>query len=206
MLRADVLSTSQVLQRLLGSFGVQHNVHRVYVFELDSERKKFSNTAEWCSEGTKPYIDQLQNKPFEWMPYLIPLLLSGQIFKMNSLDELPIEATSERDEFIKEGIQSLLLAPIFALNTPKVIGFLGFDSLVPRKWEDNHIYILETAIEVVMGMKLSQIGVEANDDENQSKIKCTYSTEERDIICNSVIEEFELIRLRSGDIDQFCNF
>ena len=57
---------------------------------------------------------------------------AGRTIVLKSLSELPPEAAHEKREFEREKIASLLISPIFALNSPRVVGFLGVDSLTPR--------------------------------------------------------------------------
>ena len=53
MEKATVPNKTDVLQRLLASFGAQNKVHRVYVFSFSFSAKTFSNIEEWCSEGER---------------------------------------------------------------------------------------------------------------------------------------------------------
>lgn len=56
------------LNNALAEIGSFAGVDRVYIFDYDWDNDTMSNTFEWCSEGTIPAIDELQQIPNSILP------------------------------------------------------------------------------------------------------------------------------------------
>ncbi|MEE8576481.1 MAG: PAS domain S-box protein, partial [candidate division Zixibacteria bacterium] len=123
-------------------------VDRSYVFQLSSDMKTMSNTHEWCADGIEPAIQGIQNIPTEAFSYSLDIMATGDVFCVTRVADLPDEASSERDEFVREGIQSVLCVPM--IRQGNVIGFLGFDSVRrERAWTDDNIALLKIVGEML---------------------------------------------------------
>jgi GAF domain len=205
---AELHQPEAILDRLLGSFGQQHEVDRCYVFEFDLKRREMTNTSEWCAPGVASFIDHLQQVSFDTLPFFSKEMMEGrivQIGSMEELDKLGMTDQGEKAEFIRENIQSMLLVPVFALNTQKVIGMVGFDSSVPREWKSEDVFVLETAIEVLMGMKLSALAMTSPHVRRVKEgEKTKWTMDQMTKMADQIVEAFDQdLRLKSGKIDKF---
>lgn len=122
----------KLIDQSLSRVGQFFHCDRVYVFEFAPDMQSYSNINEWCAQGVEAYIDQLQNVSIKRFPYLADYLLNKQVFCIVNVDDLPNEASSERAEFAKEGIQSLLLIPFS--EGDELIGFFGLDHVHTVKY------------------------------------------------------------------------
>nr|WP_319401906.1 PocR ligand-binding domain-containing protein [uncultured Carboxylicivirga sp.] len=117
----------------LARIGAFFNCDRSYVFQYSEDNRLHSNINEWCAHGVDPYIDELQNIPSSKFAYLSKHLLNHEIVCLSDVNELPEEAKNEREEFAKEGIQSILLIPF--IEGEEVIGFVGLDHVrIAKSW------------------------------------------------------------------------
>jgi PAS domain S-box-containing protein len=148
-LRPTSLQAGEAVQLALGDIGVFTDADRSYLFLYDWNTHTKSCTHEWCREGVTPYIDQLQNLPVADFSWISPRLLRGEIVNVPSLGLLPPEAATERAEFERESIQSLLLVPI--VSSGQVAGFIGLDAVrAQRTWSPDTILLLRIAGETIM--------------------------------------------------------
>lgn len=117
----------RVLHQCLGDIGSYVDTDRVYIFRYQEDDNAMSNTHEWCRAGIQPFKEELQQLKLKEFTYLIDTLKTQGLVCIDSLTELPETAEREYQEFLREGIQSILCAPLKVNN--KVIGFIGFDSV-----------------------------------------------------------------------------
>jgi len=133
------------LQRL-GAFA---GTDRAYLFYYDAGRETITNTHEWCAEGVSPQHQNRQNISFKRLPWLRERLLAGEVVNVPEIDVLPDEAQAEREEFEREGTQSLVLVPL--QYDRRLFGFIGFDHVSQqRTWKVEDIRLLRTAGEVIV--------------------------------------------------------
>ncbi|MCX5815949.1 MAG: PAS domain S-box protein [Proteobacteria bacterium] len=126
---------------VLKAIGIFADVDRSYIFQFYDNGKKMSNTHEWCAEGVEPQIAELQEMSVDDLPWFDKKIKGFEVVHISDVDELPFEAEKEKKEFIKEGIQSLIVVPI--ISERSIIGFLGFDSTRNKKtWQDDIISLL----------------------------------------------------------------
>jgi PAS domain S-box-containing protein len=114
---------NEALQRI-GEF-IQAD--RSYLFQLNPNGDLLSNTHEWCAQGIKPQIDNLQSleKPtFDWI--MKKLKSSGQIH-IKSTQNMADEAKFERKLLLSKDTQSMT-AVALKING-KVMGYVGFDTV-----------------------------------------------------------------------------
>jgi PAS domain S-box-containing protein len=71
-------------------------------------------------------------------------LLNGGILHIPSVKNLPPEAQSEKEEFLQQGIQSLLAVPM--IYQGNIVGLLGFDAVNSEKsWASDSVGLLQVA-------------------------------------------------------------
>jgi diguanylate cyclase (GGDEF)-like protein/PAS domain S-box-containing protein len=140
--------------------GIRHGLERIgqfaqadrsYVFLFSENDKKVNNTHEWCAEGIEPQIERLKDVPSEAFPWFIEKISKHAIVHIPRVADLPSDATTEKEEFQRQRIQSLLCVPMVYANT--AIGFLGFDSVRKEKtWLDEDINLLKVIGEMFTNM------------------------------------------------------
>ncbi len=74
------------------------------------------NTHEWRLENVASYINDFHEVPRNSLPYMMQFLDRMEPFVMSNIFDIPDSASAERNEYLREGIQSMLCAPIALQN------------------------------------------------------------------------------------------
>lgn len=131
------------INRSLRKIGDFCSIDRSYLFLINSEEDTMSNTHEWCAPNIKPEIDNLQNVPCAVFGWWMSQLNQGTYIYVKKVEEMPEEASAERDVLLEQHIKSLLVVPMF--SNRRLIGFIGFDSVNDYKeWDEFDIELLTT--------------------------------------------------------------
>ena len=134
---------NHALQKL-GEFA---GVDRTYVFQFSLDGATMDNTHEWCAEGITPFIDSLKGVPSDTFPYLMARIRQGEVFHVPRVADLPPDASTEKSEFEKEGIRSIVVVPVAARGI--LTGFVGFDAVRAEKaWTDEDIVLIRLIGEI----------------------------------------------------------
>ena len=139
---ALIRSTSEQLDDtivdMLGSIGAFFGVDRAYVFLINDVSETQSNTHEWVSPGISHEADNLQDVPLTTFPWLLEQLRADHVFRVERVADLPPQAINERNEFEREGIQSILIVPLWL--GPRLHGFVGFDAVRSQlEWGEHYV-------------------------------------------------------------------
>ncbi|MGD9080453.1 MAG: PAS domain S-box protein, partial [Desulfobacterales bacterium] len=130
--------------RQIGEFA---NADRSYVFQFSDDQKSLSCSHEWCAEGITPTIERIQNAPVDTYPWAMKKFLKGDMLIVPCLADLPLDAIKEKQEFEKQGIQSIMAMPM--VISAKVMGFIGLDSVREEKmWAEDTGSLLKIAGQV----------------------------------------------------------
>ena len=118
---------SLMLPPLLKAIGKYTNADRVYIFDwVTKERDSLGNTHEWCADGIKPEIDNLQSVPISLMPSWMKKFNNSEVIVIKDLETIKM-STPQEYEFLKaQDICSVIAVPIYANHTMN--GFIGVDN------------------------------------------------------------------------------
>ncbi|WP_330968686.1 putative bifunctional diguanylate cyclase/phosphodiesterase [Lysobacter sp. A3-1-A15] len=132
-----------LIEQALGQIGQLFDVDRAYVFRFNGARTAQSNTHEWVASDVSREAAHLQDVPIDHFPWLLAQLRAGSEVHVPVVAELGDEARTEREEFEREGIRSLVLVPFGETGDPE--GFIGFDSVhSERNWP----------VDILVGLRL----------------------------------------------------
>jgi diguanylate cyclase (GGDEF)-like protein len=127
LIHAGSGQVDMLIEQALGRIGRLFEVDRAYLFRFNAERTAHTNTHEWAEEGISREAQNLQEIPVTHFPWLMQELLAGRDVHVPVIEDLPDAAATERAEFIREGIRSIVLVPFGDASLPD--GFIGFDSV-----------------------------------------------------------------------------
>jgi signal transduction histidine kinase len=137
------------ISQALKTIGEFAGVDRSYIFLFSDDGATMSNTHEWCADGVESYIEQLQGLPVDTFSWVLQPIRRFETIQIPRVADLPPEAAVEKEEFQREGIQSLISVPL--VYGGSVIGFLGFDSVRAEKtWTEDSISLLKIAGEMLV--------------------------------------------------------
>lgn len=150
MIRAGHDQLDRIIEQALGSIGGLLGVDRAYVFEFDHAAATQSNTHEWVAEGISAEARNLQDLPLDTFPWLMQALRGDRAVQVDRVSEMPPEAQSERAEFEREGIVSLLVVPLWSGD--RLRGFVGFDAVRRQiDWGEDYVIGLELLAQTLAG-------------------------------------------------------
>ena len=133
------------VQLALEQMGRCLRADRVYVFRFTENGTHFTNTHEWCADGVKPVINELQDVPIESCPWLVAQHVSGRVLTIEDIERdehIPSEASRDRELLRSQSICALLNLPLQEHN--RVVGFIGFDIVGrTRRWLDEEVAMLQ---------------------------------------------------------------
>ncbi|TCD48076.1 PAS domain S-box protein [Chlorobium sp. N1] len=117
---------------------------RSYIFQFSDDLKLMDNTHEWCAEGTDPQIDALKGLPTDIFPWWMERINRNESILLPRIDELPPEASAERDILEEQDIKSLIVIPLASGTIP--FGYIGFDAVHKEmEWKADTVSILKFA-------------------------------------------------------------
>jgi PAS domain S-box-containing protein len=117
-----------IINNSLRELGELVHADRAYVFSYDFETQTTSNTHEWCSEGTEPEIDSLQNIPLDNIPFWVEKHRRNEAYFIPDVSQLPDEGEYSVKRILQaQGVKSIITLPLFSDGV--LSGFAGFDSV-----------------------------------------------------------------------------
>ncbi len=163
----------------LRKMGILSNSSRSYLFMFNEDNITMSNTHEWCAEGVTPQIEELQNLPMDIFPWSISKLKNGEILDINDVENLPPEASSEKQEFLREDNKSLIFLPI--IMGQKTAGFIGFDNVRSSgKWSDDDLNLLKISSDII-GNALKRKKTEQELEEINKELEESFKKRSREL-------------------------
>lgn len=120
------------LNLTLGEMATFVEADRAYIFDYDWDTGTCSNTYEWCSEGTTPEINNLQDIPLENIAQWADSHKRGETMYLPEVSDLP-EGDGVRQILEPQQVKSLIAIPI--MDRDHCTGFIGFDSV-----KKHHVY------------------------------------------------------------------
>jgi PAS domain S-box-containing protein len=138
-----------VFDKVLEGLGNHVQVSRSYIFSIDHENQKCSNTHEWTAPGISPQIEQLQDLPWSVAPWFLNEINAGRSIVSNDMSDIP---SPDRDMLEEQDIKSIIVLPLRIEN--RSIGFIGFDECNgPRTWHEDELLLLAVADMIAQAQK-----------------------------------------------------
>lgn len=140
-----ILSADEVddgIDDVLKAIGSFAGVDRSCVFQFHPDGRQMSRTHEWCASGVESQRERTQSVLADSLPWFHERIRNYEVVHVPDVTGLPAEARAEQDEFLREGICSLVAVPI--VSAYSVLGFIGFESVRSNKiWSENIIALLK---------------------------------------------------------------
>ena len=132
--------------QIIGEFA---GVDRAYFFLFKDEGRIMDNSHEWVASGVSAEKNNLRDLPSSIFPWWMQKLNRLEhIYARNINEDLPKEATMERDILKAQNILSVLVVPVHLKDN--LMGFLGFDAVAREKeWSPYDIKILKTIAGII---------------------------------------------------------
>jgi len=141
LISADLNSIDTKINHFLAVTGTFFGVDRSYLFTFSDDLTSMRNTHEWCAPGIEAFLNDNITET-NALPWWRRQILNRDYVLIPQVKALPAQAEAEQREFSRQGIQSLLTAPLKIGS--RVLGFLGFDSVrEPCHWTEKQIASLK---------------------------------------------------------------
>ena len=114
---------NRAIQGILEYIGEYTKAGRAYTFEFIEKQSIYRNTSEWCAEGVKPQMDNLQAVPFMEMPYWHRQFLRGEKVVIEDIEAAKDEMPLEYRLLKAQDIHTVIVFPMF--HTDTLWGFIG---------------------------------------------------------------------------------
>jgi|GEM_PF-2017120 len=164
----------ETINHALEIVGEYAGVDRSYVFRFRQNLQIMDNTHEWCRRGIEPQIDNLQDVPSKIVPWWMKRLLKHEIIHIPKVNELPPEASSEKEILQAQDIISLIVVPM--VDNDELVGFIGFDSVrAPKYWSEEDINLLKIVSSIFVS-SLKRKATELSLADSERKYRTLFNT------------------------------
>lgn len=147
---SSINDVDQLIDRSLRNIGEFTNTDRSYVYLINENGTRLSNTNEWCSDGVVSMIEkskEIQIEDFQW--WIKKFRQREHLYLPFS--QISSEAIRKKVGNLHSDIKALLVLPI--LSHESLLGFVGFDSVFKDKeWDSEDINLLYTFADVLAGV------------------------------------------------------
>ena len=126
--RSDEIDT--VIDDALSTIANFRGADRCYLFQFDRDMECMTNTHEWCAPGIPSQMERLKALSTDQFPWWMATLRAHMPVIIPDVQELPDEASSEREILEAQDIRSLMAYPV--LDGGRLAGFLGIDFVSDR--------------------------------------------------------------------------
>lgn len=122
---------NEAIDQSLREIGEFIPADRVYVFEYNLDKNTAKNTFEWCSAGTAPQIEYLQQLSLDNVPHWLAAHKEGEVFEIDDVSALPDDGPGGVRAILEpQGIKSLITVPMGRAGD--FFGCVGFDTVRAR--------------------------------------------------------------------------
>jgi PAS domain S-box-containing protein len=134
---------NNALAHLGGILGADRSC--LFLFSEDGEH--MVNTHEWCDKGIPSLLEARRHVPRDRRKWLIEKLMTLEPLHISRVADLPREARTERQDFERQGVKSLLRVPMTYAG--QLTGIIGLDSVKNHKgWDKDARSLLRLLSEV----------------------------------------------------------
>ena len=148
LINSEPAETYECIEEVIEAFGSYACADRCYVFEFDDAIVNMTNTHEWVRNGFESHIDDLQSVGIDDLPWFFNEIKTHQLFIVNDVELLPLEADAEKQEFRREHIKSVICVGIVAKH--QLLGFVGCDRVQKKhRWTPEEVRCLKLVANII---------------------------------------------------------
>ncbi len=165
------------IREALGAVGRFVGADRSYVYLLSEDRMAATLVYEWSLSGSSSEKRQLPAAAFAWTMHQLEHF--GHVAA--TIDDLPPEATRERQAYAIAGNQSIVIIPL--VYNRAAVGALGVGSVTKRTWSDETPSLLRITGEIfISALQRNRAECALRESEARYRLMAENST---DIICRT---------------------
>ena len=132
----------------LAKIGKNMQADRCYIFESSEEDQIMDCTYIWSASSIRAENLNDLNKPVQFSTWMYGQILNKKPVLITNVNDLPEKAISDRKEFKRQNVQSILWTPMVVES--HVIGFLGIDCVhCEREWTDDDLMTVQLVASII---------------------------------------------------------
>ena len=136
------------ISAILKDLGSQADVDRAWMFEYDDGLLRFRNTHEWCRDGVRSHVQDLQDAPVTMIGWLHCFLVKDEAVMIHDVAGLPRLARPLAAEMLRQDDKSVLSVPVFGKG--RLRACIGFDmTRTRRRWRASEAASLAACAELI---------------------------------------------------------
>ena len=171
---------NEAVNDVLGRLAEFFSVDRVYAVITSPDLKFVQTVYEWRNQDVASIKQLLYDTAIKEFSWRVERFRSGQVVRINTLDDYPPDAAKDRMETIAMGAKSYLAVALKGLSGG-VVGSIGFHTTFrERIWEDEDVRRLEIIADT-LGISLERIRAEKALRESEEKYRTIIETSQEGI-------------------------
>jgi len=136
------------IQKTLKLFGEISNVDQGYIFKFTQSGSHMVNTHLWVSGEPLLEPEAEEEILLDNFPWFKKNIQDKEIIHVPKINEMPAEASSEKEVYLSQGIKSLINVPI--IHNDSVVGYVGFESSQREKtWDSDEIKTIKVVARLI---------------------------------------------------------
>lgn len=152
----------QTIHKALTKCGILTNTDIAFIYELEPDKKTFSNRYEWSRKKEYSQIDTMKRLKVSDFSWGVEMLTNNKHIVVENMEDIPDYAINERRIFQIQNVKSVILVPMTLSGD--MFGYIGFSCIRnTKKWSPTTIALLE-----IMG---NQIAKTVENKRIQSELK-----------------------------------
>jgi signal transduction histidine kinase len=180
----DTKGIDKGIHHTLQAVGEFVGVDRSYVFLYSDDDRSVSDSYEWCAQGIKPRIQDMQNMDTVSLPFLNAAMRKLEVFYAPRISGLADDAKAEKELFTSQDVKSMVCVPM--IYGGKLTGFFGLDSVREEKiWSEDIISLLKIVGEIftnAIERKITQTALENTYGQLKETQSQLYEAEKMEVI------------------------
>ena len=136
------------IQKILELFGEISDVDHGYIFKFTQSGSHMVNTHLWVAGEPMLEPDLREETSLDNFPWFKKYIQKKEIVHIPKIEEIPEEASAEKEVYLAQGIKSLINIPIIHNDT--AVGYIGFESnQKEKKWDNDEISIIQVIARLI---------------------------------------------------------
>ena len=136
------------IQKILKLFGEISDVDHGYIFKFTQSGSHMVNTHLWVAGEPMLEPDLKEETSLDNFPWFKKSIQKKTIIHVPKIEEIPEEASAEKEVYLSQGIKSLINVPI--IQNDSTVGYVGFESnQKEKKWDNDEISIIQVIARLV---------------------------------------------------------
>ena len=122
LMRVDEKNIKVIMTEILKMIGEELSADRVYIYQLNQNNTSKANTFEWSKLSASNQNNNLKGLFSNDFPWLVNKITKDDIVYIENTQDMPKEASKEKEFLLDKKIQSLIILPIIVKS--KSVGFV----------------------------------------------------------------------------------